>query len=103
MPDEVTPEPPTREPGWQPRPDLVGLAAGLLGVLWLPVSLWPDAGMPAWPSASLGVAALVLTRLPGAALPRGLGAFLGLIALLVGMAQIAAQWALVDVVPSGLP
>jgi hypothetical protein len=55
--------------------------------------------MPAWPSASLGLAALALSWLPGRAAPRGLGAFLGLVGLLSGIAQIAAQWAVVDLIP----
>jgi len=71
----------------------------MASVAWLPLGLWPDLGLPAWPSASLGLAALALSWLPGRALRRGLGAFLGLVGLALGIAQIAAQWAVVDLIP----
>lgn len=86
-------------PGRLARPDRIALAAGIGAVLWIPLALWPNADLPAWPSASLGIAAMVLASFPGRPLPRGLAAFTGLVGLVVGAVQIAAKWALLEVVP----
>jgi hypothetical protein len=76
--------------------DALTLALAGASVLWLVVALMP-AGLPAWPSVSLGVLALLAARAPGRALPRGAGAFLGLAGIVGGAVQIGAVWGLASV------
>ena len=84
------------------QPSTVGdrlcVAAGVAGVLWLPVSLWPDLGAPAWPAVSLGVLALVLgLQRQGRVLWRGLGSVFGFCAVVGGAVQIAIVWGAMEV------
>jgi hypothetical protein len=70
-------------------------ACGLLGVgalAWIPASLWPAAGLPAWPAVSLGLVAVLVSWGRGGAILRALGGIAGLVAAIVGAAQIAALW-----------
>ncbi len=68
------------------------LALGLVALAWLPASLWPDAGLPAWPAVSLGLLALLVSWGRGGALVRSLGAVTGTLAALGGAVQIAVLW-----------
>ena len=69
------------------------LALGLLALAWIPASLWPGAGLPAWPAVSLGLLAVLVSWGRGGALLRGLGGIAGLIAAGLGTVQIAVLWA----------
>jgi hypothetical protein len=68
----------------------VGLGLGALA--WVPASLWPGAGLPAWPAVSLGLVAALVSWGRGGALLRVLGGIAGLFAAVVGAAQIAVLW-----------
>lgn len=99
-PDPASPLPRSRMPSPAPRrppPGLTSafgaLALGLLALLWVPASLWPAAGLPAWPAVSLGLLAVLVSWGRGGALLRGLGGIAGLLAAMAGGAQIAVLWA----------
>lgn len=68
------------------------LLLGLCAVAWVPASLWPRAGLPAWPAVSLGLVAVLMSWGRGGALLRGLGGIAGGLAAAAGAAQIAALW-----------
>jgi hypothetical protein len=70
-------------------------AAALMGIAslgWVGVAWWPDAGLPAWPAASLGLAALWLARRPGPPGRRALATVSGTLGLLLAAVQIALLW-----------
>ncbi|MCH9688920.1 MAG: hypothetical protein K0V04_46230 [Deltaproteobacteria bacterium] len=69
------------------------LALGLTALAWVPVSLWPGAGLPAWPAVSLGLLALLVSWGRGAAAVRSVGAMTGTVAAMAGGLQIAVLWA----------
>ena len=101
-PDPATALPSSRMRSPEPRRPPPGLTAawgslalGLLALAWLPASLWPDAGLPAWPAVSLGLLAVLVSWGRGGALLRSLGGIAGLLAAAVGAAQIAVLWATV--------
>lgn len=104
-PRRLAPPPPRLRPGLRPGPSpaprglpagavaaWVCLVLGLAAVAWLPASLWPRAGLPAWPAVSLGLVAVLVSWGRGGAGLRALGGIAGLVAALVGTAQIAALW-----------
>ncbi|MCX4244578.1 hypothetical protein [Paraliomyxa miuraensis] len=80
-----------------PAPGVVAawacLLLGLGALAWLPASLWPRAGLPAWPGVSLGLLAVLISLGRGGALLRALGGICGLLAAAVGAAQIGVLWA----------
>jgi hypothetical protein len=97
--------PPDARPRWRPAPSPAPrgmppgavaawacLLLGLGAVAWVPVSLWPGAGLPAWPAVSLGLVAVLMSWGRGGALLRGLGGIAGCLAAAAGAAQIAALW-----------
>lgn len=65
---------------------------GLVALAWVPASLWPGAGLPAWPAVSLGLVAVLVSWGRGGALLRAIGGIAGLVAATVGSAQIAVLW-----------
>lgn len=65
---------------------------GVAALAWVPASLWPGAGLPAWPAVSLGLVAVLVSWGRGGALLRALGGIAGLVAATAGAAQIAALW-----------
>jgi hypothetical protein len=65
---------------------------GLGALAWVPASLWPRAGLPAWPAVSLGLLAVLVSWGRGGAILRALGGITGLLAAIVGTAQVAALW-----------
>jgi len=65
---------------------------GVAALAWVPASLWPRAGLPAWPAVSLGLLALLVSWGRGGALLRALGGIAGLLAALAGTAQIVTLW-----------
>jgi len=87
---------PSPAPRGMPPGAVAAWACLLLGIgalAWLPASLWPRAGLPAWPAVSLGLLAVLVSWGRGGALLRALGGIAGLLAAVVGTAQIAALWA----------
>lgn len=99
-PDPAVAPPSSRMASPAPRPPPPGvtaawgtLALGLLALGWVPASLWPEAGLPAWPAVSLGLLAVLVSWGRGGALLRGLGGIAGLLAAMAGGAQIAVLWA----------
>ncbi len=68
------------------------LLIGLGALAWVPASLWPGAGLPAWPAVSLGLVAVLVSWGRGGALLRGLGGIAGFVAAAAGAAQIAVLW-----------
>lgn len=69
------------------------LLLGLGALSWVPASLWPRAGLPAWPAVSLGLLAMLLCWGRGGALLRVAGGLCGLLAAAGGAAQIGVLWA----------
>ena len=65
---------------------------GLAALAWVPASLWPGAGLPAWPAVSLGLLAVLVSWGRGGALLRALGGIAGLLAAIAGAAQITVLW-----------
>lgn len=65
---------------------------GVAALAWVPASLWPGAGLPAWPAVSLGLLAVLVSWGRGGALLRALGGIAGFVAAALGAAQIAALW-----------
>ena len=96
----VAPAPPSsRMPSPSPRGLPPGLAAawaslalGLAALAWVPASLWPGTGLPAWPAVSIGLLAVLVSWGRGGALLRGLGGITGLMAATVGALQIGGLW-----------
>ena len=99
----VAPDPATASPSRMPSPAPRGLPPGViaawaalllgLGALsWVPLSLWPGAGLPAWPAVSVGLLAVLVSFGRGGALLRSLGGIAGLLAAAVGAVQIAVLW-----------
>lgn len=58
----------------------------------LVASLWPGAGVGAWPAAAMGVAAVALAIRPGPIRPRAFATVGGSVAALVAWAQIGVLW-----------
>lgn len=86
---------PSPAPRGTPAPVVAAWACCLLGLAalaWVPASLWPGAGLPAWPAVSLGLVAVLVSWGRGGALLRATGGIAGLVAAAVGAAQIAALW-----------
>lgn len=69
------------------------LLLGLGALAWLPASLWPGTGLPAWPAVSMGLLAVLVSWGRGGAGLRALGGITGLLAAAVGAAQIGVLWA----------
>lgn len=89
----------SRMPSPAPRGPTAGVAAawaalalGLLALAWVPASLWPGAGLPAWPAVSVGLVAILVSWGRGGALLRGLGGIAGLVAAALGALQIGGLW-----------
>lgn len=89
----------TLGPSPSPRPMPASVASAwaccLLGVAalaWVPASLWPRAGLPAWPAVGLGLVAVLVSWGRGGAVLRALGGIAGLVAAAVGATQIAVLW-----------
>ena len=66
---------------------------GVAALAWVPASLWPRTGLPAWPAVSLGLVAVLVSWGRGGALLRALGGIAGLLAAVAGAVQIAVLWA----------
>jgi hypothetical protein len=58
----------------------------------LVASLWPAAGVPAWPASAMGIAAVALALHPGPIRPRAFATVGGATAALLGWAQIGVLW-----------
>lgn len=71
----------------------VSLLLGVAALAWVPASLWPGAGLPAWPAVSLGLLAVLVSWGRGGALLRGIGGITGLVAATAGGLQIGVLWA----------
>lgn len=71
----------------------VSLLLGLAALAWVPASLWPGTGLPAWPAVSLGLVAVLISWGRGGALLRSLGGIAGIIAATAGALQIGVLWA----------
>ncbi|MEE9385251.1 MAG: hypothetical protein V3V08_17740 [Nannocystaceae bacterium] len=65
---------------------------GVAALAWLVVSLIPGAGMPAWPSATLGAMALFARRPPGRGSLRAIAGITGSVALVGALVEFALIW-----------
>lgn len=86
-----SPPPPGLPPGAAAAWLCLGL--GLCALGWVPASLWPAAGLPAWPAVSLGLLAVLTSWGRGGALLRSVGGIAGIVAATAGTLQIGVLWA----------
>lgn len=77
----------------------VGAGLGVLAVLAALASLWPNAGVPAWPAGSLGLAAVAALTFEGDVRPRALGTLCACTAMLACSLELTGLWAIGKVIP----
>lgn len=58
----------------------------------LVASLWPGAGVGAWPAAAMGLGAVALAASPGPIRPRAVATVAGATSAIVAWLQIGALW-----------
>ena len=77
--------------------DRIGALLGGLALLALLASLWPSAGVPAWPAGMLGLLALGCAMIPGHVVPRAIASLAGFVGFTGALAQIALLWTVAGV------
>lgn len=74
-------------------------ALGISAILAALASLWPAAGVPAWPAGTLGLLALAASAFRGDVRPRALGTLCASTAMVFCTLEVGALWTLARVIP----